>query len=285
MDEQDRVLAEGPIGACGRSARHQAHEPHDDEGRNGETVLTDADGNPLVDPNITVEFDADGNPIFEPDVIDTLDVDRQYIQVVQEGMRMTNDRVSDEEYGTGATYVEWETLEAAGVTTAGKTGTAEFCDNIAIQRGWCRFEDIAQRRILPTHAWYVAYAPFDDPEIAVSVFVFNGGEGSAWATPIACHVIAAYFGVGQYSSIMGPLTEEEATAEPTVCNPTQTFGGSGFVPTVPQLVVTGDVDTADTAEPPVLDEDIPVDPTPAAGDEPTVTPEEPPEATTPAQSP
>ena len=254
-------------------------------GRNGETVLTDADGNPLVDPNITVEFDADGNPIFEPDVIDTLDVDRQYIQVVQEGMRMTNDRVSDEEYGTGATYVEWETLEAAGVTTAGKTGTAEFCDNIAIQRGWCRFEDIAQRRILPTHAWYVAYAPFDDPEIAVSVFVFNGGEGSAWATPIACHVIAAYFGVGQYSSIMGPLTEEEATAEPTVCNPTQTFGGSGFVPTVPQLVVTGNVNTPDTAEPPVLDEDIPVDPTPAAGDEPTVTPEETPEATTPAQSP
>ncbi|WP_432214733.1 hypothetical protein, partial [Salmonella enterica] len=74
------------------------------------------------------------------------------------------------------------------------------------------------RRILPTHAWYVAYAPYDDPEIAVSVFIFNGGEGSAWATPVACHVIAAYFGVAQYASLMGDLTPEEAAAQTPVCN-------------------------------------------------------------------
>ena len=187
--------------------------------RNGNTVLTDADGNPLNDPTINVKFDADGNVIFQPEVIDTLAVDQQYLQVVREGMNLVNQHIVDtNEFGTGATYVDWNALEAAGIPTAGKTGTAEYCDNIAITRGWCRFEDIAQRRILPTHAWYVAYAPYDDPEIAVSVFIFNGGEGSAWATPIACHVIAAYFGAGQYASLMGDLTPEEAAAQTPVCN-------------------------------------------------------------------
>ena len=198
--------------------------------RNGNTVLTDADGNPLVDPTINVKFDADGNVIFQPEVIDTLAVDQQYLQVVREGMHLVNQHIVDtNEFGTGATYADWNALEAAGIPTAGKTGTAEYCDNIAITRGWCRFEDIAQRRILPTHAWYVAYAPYDDPEIAVSVFIFNGGEGSAWATPIACHVIAAYFGVGQYASLMGDLTPEEAAAQTPVCN------SLIYNPTLPQF--------------------------------------------------
>lgn len=186
-------------------------------GRNGETILTDRDGNPLVDPTINVQFDAEGNYIFQPEVIDTLAVDSQYLRVVQEGMKLVNFH-EGEDYGTGATWADWNALEAAGIPTAGKTGTSEYCDNIAITAGWCRFEDIEQRRILPTHAWYVAYAPYDDPQIAVAVFIFNGGEGSMWATPVACHVIAAYFGVGQYSSLMGDLTPEEAANVPPVCN-------------------------------------------------------------------
>src|SRR5690606_1253189 len=125
------------------------------------------------------------------------------------------------------------------------------CDNIAITREWCRFEDIAQRRILPTHAWYVAYAPYDDPEIAVSVFVFNGGEGSAWATPVACHVIAAWFGAGQYGSLMGDLTPEEAAAQPTVCNSIL------FFPELPQFdfggPADGDTTPSETQPAPVLE--------------------------------
>ena len=145
---------------------------------------------------------------------------RDSIQVVQEGMEMVNNRMSDTEFFTGATYVDWDALEAQIGATAGKTGTAEYCDNIAIERGWCRFEDIAQRRILPTHAWYVGYAPLDNPQIAVAVFVFNGGEGSQWAAPVACHVMAAYFGAGQYAVRTGGATPEEAAELPTVCTST-----------------------------------------------------------------
>lgn len=204
-------------------------------GRDGEVILTDREGNPLNDPTLNVQFDADGNFIYQPEVIDTLAVDREYIQVVRDGMRMVNQRESETEYGTGATYVDWGTLEQLGVTTAGKTGTSEYCDNIAISRGWCRFEDIEQRRILPTHAWYVAYAPYEDPEIVVAVFIFNGGEGSAWATPVACHVIAAYFGVGQYASVTGGLTAEEAESQPYVCD------SKVFNPETPQLVISRSV--------------------------------------------
>jgi penicillin-binding protein 2 len=198
-------------------------------GRNGETVLTDAEGNPLADPTLNVQFDANGEPIFQPEVVDTLAVDKRYIDIVAQGMEMVNNRMSDTEYFTGATYVDWEEMAAQGVNTAGKTGTAEYCDNIAIKRGWCRFEDIAQRRILPTHSWYVGYAPYDDPQIVVSVFIFNGGEGSQWAAPVACHVMAAYFGLGQYASLTGDLTSEEAAELPTVCDSTV------FNPELPQL--------------------------------------------------
>ena len=168
-------------------------------------------------------------------MIDTLQVDSQYIQVVAEGMEMVNNRMSDTEFFTGATYVDWDALEAQIGATAGKTGTAEYCDNIAIDRGWCRFEDIAQRRILPTHAWYVGYAPLDNPQIAVAVFIFNGGEGSQWAAPVACHVMAAYFRAGQYADPVRPASDDpeaiaaaEAAQLPSVCDSTV------FNPTLPQ---------------------------------------------------
>lgn len=45
----------------------------------------------------------------------------------------------------------------------------------------------------PRHAWYIGYAPFDDPEIAVVAFVYNGGEGATVAAPIAREVLDAYF--------------------------------------------------------------------------------------------
>jgi len=195
--------------------------------RNGQVVVTDAEGNP-IDNTFGLQFDAEGNYIFQGDVIDTLLVDPEYIQVVADGMEMVNNRMSETEYFTGATYVDWDALEAQIGATAGKTGTAEYCDNIAIGHGWCRFEDIAQRRILPTHAWYVGYAPIDDPQIAVAVFVFNGGEGSQWAAPVACHVMAAYFGAGQYAVTTGNVSPEEAAELPTVCQSTV------FNPVVPQ---------------------------------------------------
>jgi penicillin-binding protein 2 len=170
-------------------------------GPGGETVLLDANGDPLDDPSVSVEFDSNGGYIFQPEVIDSVNVDRQYLEVVAEGMRRVN-----QEGGTGTFWVDW--LDEYGITTAGKTGTSEYCDNIAIDRGWCRFEET---RVQPTHAWHVGYAPFEDPEIVVAAFVFNGDEGSRWAGPVVRDVMAAYFRVGEFAP--QPEGEEVAPAE------------------------------------------------------------------------
>lgn len=208
-------------------------------GPNGTAIITDAAGNPLNDPAINIRFDANGKPIFQPEVIDSVAVDRQYLDIVAQGMRLVNTRLDEDSFYTGATYVDWSEFERAGLPTAGKTGTSEYCDNIAIERGWCRFEDIEQRRILPTHSWYVGYAPYDDPEIVVSVFIFNGGEGSAWSAPVACHVMAAYFRLGQYATIMGGAEEEtaegEAAEDEFVPEPPYVCDSVTFNPDIPPL--------------------------------------------------
>ncbi len=73
------------------------------------------------------------------------------------------------------------------VNEAGKTGTAEYCDDIAYPLGLCVPGQ------WPSHGWYVGYAPYEDPEIIVIAFVYNGGEGSMVATPIVREVMDAYF--------------------------------------------------------------------------------------------
>ncbi|MCG6972099.1 MAG: penicillin-binding protein 2, partial [Desulfobacterales bacterium] len=44
------------------------------------------------------------------------------------------------------------------------------------------------------HAWFVAYAPSDNPKIAVSVIIEHGGHGSSAAAPIAKEIIETYLG-------------------------------------------------------------------------------------------
>lgn len=73
------------------------------------------------------------------------------------------------------------------VNVAGKTGTAEYCDDLAFPLGLC------QPGNWPAHAWYVGYAPYEAPEIIVQAFVYNGGEGSAVAAPVVNDVLDAYF--------------------------------------------------------------------------------------------
>jgi len=95
---------------------------------------------------------------------------------VQEGMRLA--------VIEGTLKAEFEN---ESIAVAGKTGTAEYCDKFALEKNRC----IPGQ--WPTHAWTVAYAPYDDPEIAVIAFVYNGGEGASVAGPIVRRMIDAYF--------------------------------------------------------------------------------------------
>ena len=65
--------------------------------------------------------------------------------------------------------------EIDGYGVAGKTGSAQ----------WSSGEE--------THAWFIGFAPYDDPEIAISVIVENSGSGGSVAAPVAGSVLDAYF--------------------------------------------------------------------------------------------
>lgn len=156
--------------------------------------------------------DAAGNVVqeFEPTVLTAVNVDRAYLDVIAEGMRLVNARDAENKPLGTAGGVTW--LDEYGITSAGKTGTAEYCDNISIKRRWCRGDE--KGVILPTHSWYVGYAPFEDPEIVVVAFIFNGGEGSTWAAPMVRDTMLAYFQVGEFAPQEVPATTPVVTPVP-----------------------------------------------------------------------
>jgi len=103
------------------------------------------------------------------------------VEKVREGMRLA---VTDPRGTLHRVFVEELKFPIA---VAGKTGTAEYCDDVALAADRCKFG------LWPTHAWTVAFAPFDDPEIAIVAFAYNGGEGASTAAPIVGDVMRAYF--------------------------------------------------------------------------------------------
>ena len=71
---------------------------------------------------------------------------------------------------------------------AGKTGTAQV---FSVKQEEKYNEDEIEFK-LRDHALFIAFAPADDPRIAVAVIVENGGHGGSVAAPIAAKVIKQY---------------------------------------------------------------------------------------------
>lgn len=114
----------------------------------------------------TNRFDIDFVPAF---------LSQESLDIVRRGMRET--------VLTGTA----QSSAIEGVTVAGKTGTAEYCDNIAFPLGLCEYGN------WPAHAWFTAYAPYEEPEILVVAMIYNGEEGSRHALPVVRDVMEAYF--------------------------------------------------------------------------------------------
>jgi penicillin-binding protein 2 len=135
-----------------------------------------------------VRFDADYRPPFAT---------TENINYVRQGMRAAVT------IGT-ATNANLPFIEVAG-----KTGTAEYCDEIAQPLGLCRPGN------WPAHAWFSAYAPYNDaPEIIIQAFVYNGGEGSQIALPIVVETMEAYLRLRNERQDQG-LPAAELSAPPS----------------------------------------------------------------------
>ncbi|MGH2443994.1 MAG: penicillin-binding transpeptidase domain-containing protein, partial [Chloroflexota bacterium] len=103
---------------------------------------------------------------FIPTVIRSNFIDPANLQLIQQGMHQS---VTPLPLGTS-----WNVVDKR-INAAGKTGTAE--DNPR-----------------PADAWWVGYAPYQNPQVAVVVMVPNaGGEGAYVAAPIAHKVLEDYF--------------------------------------------------------------------------------------------
>jgi penicillin-binding protein 2 len=146
-------------------------------------AATIANGGTLYRPQLVRQvIDGDGQVVraFAPDVIRRVPVSDANLALVREGMRAAV-------AGPGGTA--WA-MNVPGVAVAGKTGTAEFFED----RNKDGIPDRDKEGHLPTHAWFTAFAPYENPEIALVVFIYGGGEGSASALPVAREILTYYFG-------------------------------------------------------------------------------------------
>jgi len=128
-----------------------------------------ANGGTLYRPRLVARVSslADGTEkVFPTDARGKLPVSATTLTSIRQALaRVTAD-------STGTAY---NAFRGAKVAVAGKTGTAEV-----LKTG-------------EPHSWFAAYAPADNPKIAVVVIAEHGGEGSTTAAPIVREIVEGYF--------------------------------------------------------------------------------------------
>ena len=100
----------------------------------------------------------------------------------------------------------------ANYRMAGKTGTAQVAGLSQEDEDAPDLEDVPLE--LRDHALFVAFAPIDDPQIAVAVIAEHAGSGGKIAAPIARAVIDAYLRQPTPPSLIGALTPPAPSSEP-----------------------------------------------------------------------
>lgn len=118
---------------------------------------------------------------LEEDNSEDIQLNKDYLNAVLQGMQsVTSD-------SGGTAYVRFKDFN---ISVGGKTGSAEAPGN-------------------KVHAWFVGFAPFENPEIAIVVMVENGGHGN-YTAEVVRDIMAEYFGMNTQN------VEEDMSATPYV---------------------------------------------------------------------
>lgn len=118
---------------------------------------------------------------LEEDNIQEMEINQNHLNAVLEGMKsVTSD-------SGGTAYVRFKDFN---ISVGGKTGSAEAPNN-------------------KVHAWFVGFAPFENPEIAIVVMVENGGHGN-YTAEVVRDIMAEYFGMNTQN------VEEDMSAIPFI---------------------------------------------------------------------
>ncbi|WDP92959.1 MAG: penicillin-binding protein 2 [Desulfobacter sp.] len=117
---------------------------------------------------------------IEPEITGGLPVSPENLALVRKGML----KVVHGSRGTA------RRIRLKDITIAGKTGTAQVFSRKAGEK----FDNKKLGRTLQDHAWFVCYAPAENPKVAVSVMIEHGEHGSSAAAPVAGELIRSYLG-------------------------------------------------------------------------------------------
>jgi penicillin-binding protein 2 len=142
-----------------------------------------ANGGTLFVPQIVERIEAsDGRPIktYDPKVARQVKISADALDTWQRGMW----KVTNEKGGTAYDHGQFD------LPVMGKTGTAEIRTR---QKKEEDERDVEGYHPSRSHAWFAGWAPAEDPEIAIVVFVEHGGSGGRVAWPIAQKILDGYF--------------------------------------------------------------------------------------------
>lgn len=138
----------------------------------------------LLVPRLALQItDAAGNAEkqFETERRSQIEVDPNDLALVREGLRQV---ISNRSGTAHAAFVGFP----ESISVVGKTGTAE-------------------KEPEDDYAWFMGYAPADDPEILVVALIEQGGHGSSVAAPVVRQVLEAYFGLEPSGPLEVQVTE------------------------------------------------------------------------------
>jgi penicillin-binding protein 2 len=139
-----------------------------------------ANGGKLYRPRLVHKVESvDGATVreYEPELIRAIELKRDTLTRVHKAL-------ADVVNGPGGTGAP---ARSQAIDIAGKTGTAQV---VEMKGAYLKNEQLSQFQ--RDHAWFVAYAPAQNPRIAVAVLVEHGGHGSAAAAPLAKQVFERF---------------------------------------------------------------------------------------------
>lgn len=163
-----------------------------------------ANGGTLVRP-----FPALRTQTYEGKVVETFSPkENRKMEIDKDVMKHVTDGLSAVVNEPGGTAY-WTVRSKLG-KIAGKTGTAQVVGRKALKR-------------IKNHAWFIGYAPEEDPEILVAAVVEEGEHGSSAAGPIAKNIIEQYFNEknAELGIVPEEIVEEKKPAVPVVKKPAE----------------------------------------------------------------
>ena len=146
-------------------------------------MATVANGGILLKPYLIKRIEGPEGQIrkeFFPEIVGQIGVDLDHLEQVRKALRDVVNGVR----GTG------KKSRLKNIIVSGKTGTAQV---VRMKSD----EELEKGEVIPVkyrdHAWFMAFAPYEKPVVAVAIIVEHGGHGGTTAGPIAGQIFKKYF--------------------------------------------------------------------------------------------